>query len=103
METVTRETIETFRGQRTECKVTTQKTDYESTCPPDIIEALAEKATKAASNKSSGVNKVKGYNQITPGANSSPTNRKRGIRKWSSQMSAFKPTTNTVEDMVFHL
>lgn len=64
LETVTRETIETFRGQRTECKVTTQTTDYESTCPPDIIEALADKATKAASNKSSGVNKVKATTKL---------------------------------------
>ncbi|XP_076264117.1 uncharacterized protein LOC143198658 isoform X2 [Rhynchophorus ferrugineus] len=45
LETITRETIETFRGQRTECKVTTEKKDFEDHCPPDIIEALAKKAT----------------------------------------------------------
>ncbi|CAG9768166.1 unnamed protein product [Ceutorhynchus assimilis] len=54
LETVTRETIETFRGQRTECKVTTEKKDFEDKCPQDIIQALAEKATKS---KISGVKK----------------------------------------------
>ncbi|KAJ8931021.1 hypothetical protein NQ314_016114 [Rhamnusium bicolor] len=46
LETITRETIETFRGQRTECKVTTEKKDCEQKCPPDLIEALTDKVTK---------------------------------------------------------
>ncbi|XP_066258178.1 uncharacterized protein [Euwallacea similis] len=53
LETVTRETIETFRGQRTECKVTTEKKDFEPKCPPEIIQALATRTAK----KPSGVKK----------------------------------------------
>ncbi|XP_060519497.1 uncharacterized protein LOC132697833 isoform X2 [Cylas formicarius] len=46
IETITRETIETFRGQKTECKITTEKKDFEEKCPPGIIEALTERAAK---------------------------------------------------------
>lgn len=55
METITRETIETFRGQRTECKFTTEKKDLEDKFPADLIEALTDKAKKAARK---GVSKV---------------------------------------------
>lgn len=57
LETITRETIETFRGQRTECKVTTEKKDFEDKCPPHIIEALAEKASNTPPNKKPNVKK----------------------------------------------
>ncbi|XP_050302498.1 uncharacterized protein LOC126740500 isoform X3 [Anthonomus grandis grandis] len=46
LNTVTRETVETFRGQRSECKVTTEKKDFGEKCPPEIVEALAEKASQ---------------------------------------------------------
>lgn len=46
METITRETIETFRGERTECKITTEKKDTEEKCPPDIIEALSDRVSR---------------------------------------------------------
>lgn len=46
LETITRETIETFRGQRTECKITTEKKDFENRCPQDIIEALADRGAQ---------------------------------------------------------
>ncbi|XP_018569850.1 uncharacterized protein LOC108909884 isoform X3 [Anoplophora glabripennis] len=52
LETITRETIETFRGQRTECKITTEKKDYEETCPPDLIEALTDRVTKTSKRPS---------------------------------------------------
>lgn len=52
METITRETIETFRGERTECKITTEKKDTEEKCPPDIIEALSDKVNKTAKKTS---------------------------------------------------
>ncbi|XP_065157178.1 uncharacterized protein [Atheta coriaria] len=47
LETVTRETIETFRGQRTACKITTEKKNREETVPPDLVETLAEKADRS--------------------------------------------------------
>ncbi|XP_072399922.1 uncharacterized protein [Diabrotica undecimpunctata] len=47
LETITRETIETFRGERTECKITTEKKDTEEKCPPDIIEALTDKVLRS--------------------------------------------------------
>ncbi|KAH1000065.1 uncharacterized protein LOC109533085 isoform X2 [Dendroctonus ponderosae] len=56
LETVTRETIETFRGQRTECKVTTEKKDFEHKCHPDIARALAEKITRSP-NKPTSIKK----------------------------------------------
>lgn len=46
LETITRETIETFRGERTECKITTETKDTEEKCPPDIIEALSDKVSR---------------------------------------------------------
>lgn len=46
LETITRETIETFRGQRTECKFTTEKKDLEDKFPADLIEALTDKAKR---------------------------------------------------------
>lgn len=46
LETITRETIETFRGERTECKITTEKKDTEEKCPQDIIEALTHREAK---------------------------------------------------------
>ncbi|XP_050517539.1 uncharacterized protein LOC126892114 isoform X2 [Diabrotica virgifera virgifera] len=55
LETITRETIETFRGERTECKITTEKKDTEEKCPPDIIEALTDKVLR--SNKKPSVKK----------------------------------------------
>ncbi|CAH1180815.1 unnamed protein product [Phyllotreta striolata] len=48
LETITRETIETFRGERTECKITTETKDKEEKCPPDIVEALTDKVGKTA-------------------------------------------------------
>ncbi|XP_056637489.1 uncharacterized protein LOC130445698 isoform X1 [Diorhabda sublineata] len=47
LETITRETIETFRGERTECKITTETKDKEEKCPPDLIEALTGKVSKS--------------------------------------------------------
>lgn len=44
METVTRETVETFHNQRTEYKVTTEKKATLDSCPSYLIEALTEKA-----------------------------------------------------------
>ncbi|XP_045465180.1 uncharacterized protein LOC123674262 isoform X2 [Harmonia axyridis] len=44
IETITRETIETFRGPRTACKVTTEKKDCEEEVPPDIFESLIMKS-----------------------------------------------------------
>ncbi|KAK4872975.1 hypothetical protein RN001_015004 [Aquatica leii] len=37
LETITRETIETFRGQRTQCKYTTEKKDCQKQFPTDFI------------------------------------------------------------------
>lgn len=47
LETITRETIETFRGQRTECKFTTEKKNFEDKFPADLIVALTDKARRA--------------------------------------------------------
>lgn len=55
LETITRETIETFRGQRTECKFTTEKKDFEDKLPADLIEALTDKAKRTPKK---GVGKV---------------------------------------------
>lgn len=56
LETITRETIETFRGQRTECKFTTEKKDLlEDKFPADLIEALTDKAKRTTKR---GVAKV---------------------------------------------
>lgn len=55
LETITRETIETFRGQRTECKFTTEKKDFEDKFPADLIEALTDKAKRTTKR---GVTKV---------------------------------------------
>jgi uncharacterized protein YkwD len=46
LETITRETIETFRGQRTECKITTEKKGCEEKFPPDLIESLNDKVAR---------------------------------------------------------
>ncbi|KAK5639994.1 hypothetical protein RI129_010805 [Pyrocoelia pectoralis] len=40
LETITRETIETFRGQRTECKITTEKKDYQDRLPSEFVYQL---------------------------------------------------------------
>lgn len=46
LETITRETIETFRGQRTECKFTTEKKDYEEEVSTELIEALSKRSSR---------------------------------------------------------
>nr|XP_023020881.1 uncharacterized protein LOC111509384 isoform X2 [Leptinotarsa decemlineata]XP_023020882.1 uncharacterized protein LOC111509384 isoform X2 [Leptinotarsa decemlineata]XP_023020883.1 uncharacterized protein LOC111509384 isoform X2 [Leptinotarsa decemlineata]XP_023020884.1 uncharacterized protein LOC111509384 isoform X2 [Leptinotarsa decemlineata]XP_023020885.1 uncharacterized protein LOC111509384 isoform X2 [Leptinotarsa decemlineata]XP_023020886.1 uncharacterized protein LOC111509384 isoform len=51
LETITRETIETFRGERTECKITTETKDIDENCPRDLIEALTDKSVKKPSVK----------------------------------------------------
>ncbi|XP_044269926.1 uncharacterized protein LOC123014738 isoform X4 [Tribolium madens] len=53
LETITRETIETFRGQRTECKITTEKKGCEDKFPSDLIESLQVSRTpkRTLSNK----------------------------------------------------
>lgn len=56
METITRETIETFRGERTECKITTETKDTEEKCPPDIIEALSDRFSRNPKKPSVKVN-----------------------------------------------
>lgn len=55
LETITRETIETFRGQRTECKFTTEKKNFEDKFPADLIEALTDKAKRTTKK---GISKV---------------------------------------------
>ncbi|CAH0545884.1 unnamed protein product [Brassicogethes aeneus] len=55
LETVTRETIETFRGQRTEYKVTTEKKDCDNKCPPDVLKAVLQQNKKTV-NKNPKMN-----------------------------------------------
>lgn len=43
LETVTRETIETFRGQRTECKITTEKKGSVENIPAELFITLTDK------------------------------------------------------------
>ncbi|KAF5289263.1 hypothetical protein FQA39_LY15193 [Lamprigera yunnana] len=50
LETITRETIETFRGQKTECKITTEKKDCQHSFPSDLIYKLNEKNTLSSKN-----------------------------------------------------
>ncbi|KAB0792566.1 hypothetical protein PPYR_14525 [Photinus pyralis] len=42
LETITRETIETFRGQRTECKFTTEKKDCQNQLPNEFVYKLEQ-------------------------------------------------------------
>lgn len=58
LETITRETIETFRGQRTECKFTTEKKDFEDKFPADLIEALTDKAKRTTKRGVTKVSKI---------------------------------------------
>lgn len=58
LETITRETIETFRGQRTECKFTTEKKDFEDKFPADLIEALTDKAKRTTKKGVTKVSKI---------------------------------------------
>ncbi|CAG9816159.1 unnamed protein product [Phaedon cochleariae] len=51
LETITRETIETFRGERTECKITTETKDIDEKCPHHLFEALTEKSSRKPSVK----------------------------------------------------
>ncbi|KAG5897860.1 hypothetical protein JTB14_024894 [Gonioctena quinquepunctata] len=46
LETITRETIETFRGERTECKITTETKDTNEKYSPDQIKALTDRSIK---------------------------------------------------------
>ncbi|XP_018335434.1 uncharacterized protein LOC108744254 isoform X2 [Agrilus planipennis] len=46
LETVTRETVETFRGQRTQLRVTTERKEKNEKVPPDLLEALGENYKK---------------------------------------------------------
>lgn len=57
LETITRETIETFRGQRTECKFTTEKKDFEDKFPADLIGTLTDKAKKTTKRAGSKVSR----------------------------------------------
>lgn len=50
LETITRETIETFRGQRTECKITTEKKDYEEQLSPEIACILSQQVRRNTKN-----------------------------------------------------
>lgn len=52
LETITRETIETFRGQRTECKITTEKKDCEDQLPADLVDILNQQVRRNARNSS---------------------------------------------------
>ncbi|XP_017772831.1 PREDICTED: uncharacterized protein LOC108559950 isoform X2 [Nicrophorus vespilloides] len=55
LETITRETIETFRGPRTACKITTEKKGCEFNVPANVLETLTRKSpvAKAATLKKS--------------------------------------------------
>lgn len=57
LETITRETIETFRGERTECKITTEKKDTKEKCPPDIAEHLSDRINRTPKKSSVKVSK----------------------------------------------
>ncbi|KAJ8973071.1 hypothetical protein NQ317_002286 [Molorchus minor] len=69
LETITRETIETFRGQRTECKITTEKKDYETRCPPGLIETLTDKISRSSKKPSIKVSVNERMNE-------------KGVRSW---------------------
>lgn len=51
LETVTRETIETFKGQRSEYKVTTEKKNCDEKCPAEVVHAVLDKSKRTPEKK----------------------------------------------------